>query len=489
MHTLIQRECFMNSQGLCIKQLVFPDIETEQLIYTSKETYSEAQEQRHEASDSKTQEQNFEETHAEIKEYDAVIVGAGLAGLTTAVELSKAGKSILLIEYRDEKNSAIRPQLIWLTFHTVNNYLKDLYNPYKSEKNKEDEEFFKKLKMHKAAHYGIKDIQRFLKRQIDPRFCTFLYESTVLAVHIEEGSLVLAHVSHPLRQQKVKFKNLVLADGAKQHTSGLLKEYIQYQPVQDRPEKKHIMACFTAESKDKSFINLPYHKPTGLVVHRTYYGIIYVEEASLIKNNFTKMKICMTMHVPDELFQAFERDRESGIQYLKRCVASVFNEKDYAIYMTQSKKSGQQKDNLKYAAFRLNFEEANQAAFEINGNKVILVGERRRNSDFYQAHGGNDAIRDGRLASSLVMGKYPLKNYNTSLQERSKEVSEKTKKYQPIAPMPDDNVIFSLENAEPMIDSGSKLFSGRSLGLFTLDHSTLSDAPSLSARTNSIYRP
>ncbi len=36
------------------------------------------------------------------KQYDAIIIGSGIAGLTTALELAKQGKQVLIIDAQDE---------------------------------------------------------------------------------------------------------------------------------------------------------------------------------------------------------------------------------------------------------------------------------------------------------------------------------------------------------------------------------------------------
>lgn len=123
-----------------------------------------------------------EEQPSKVKKYDVVIVGAGLGGLTTAVEATKAGKSVLIIECRQEQYVAIRPQLIFLFNQTVS-YLKSLRPDELIEPS--DINLLKRLAG--LEHCSIKDIQRYLLRRIDWNYCTIRYESEVSSVNLDEG--------------------------------------------------------------------------------------------------------------------------------------------------------------------------------------------------------------------------------------------------------------------------------------------------------------
>jgi hypothetical protein len=111
------------------------------------------------------------------KKYDVVIVGAGLGGLTAAVEASLAGKTVLVIESRQERYSAIRPQLIYLQDGIID-YLATLNKRSKDKITAQDLLMFSSSSM--LEHVGIKDIQRFLKRKSDNELCSFQYESKVM---------------------------------------------------------------------------------------------------------------------------------------------------------------------------------------------------------------------------------------------------------------------------------------------------------------------
>lgn len=466
---------------------VFPDIETEKQF-------------------------NSEEKGLEQDIYDLVVVGGGLAGLAAAADASLAGKRVLVIESRKKIDSDLRPQLIYLEKGESENeeseneeseyascrYLYSLYARSFGSDDKLDEKFLNKLNDPRKEHFGIKDIQRYLKRRIDTRFCTFLYESTVSSIQVEEGYLIASHAKNSLKKEKIKFKDLILADGAKHSSANLLKQYVHYQPVQDRPEKNHVMAYFTVKSKNENF-ELPFDF-FATVRDGVHCGLIYYERSSLEKGEQNALKLCIVMHVPDELFKKFEIDKAIGIQYLKHCAGAVFNEKDFDIFMTHSQKYPE-KDNLKYATFSLDFEEANRAAFEKNGHKVILAGCAFRRADFYVGHGGNDAIFYAEKAVQLIRGKITLQAYNLACKKKSNEVSKKTKQHQPIysviLELGDDGPSsfyaspFIFEKSVLKADVGAKLSSGK-VGLFSFGHAEESSSSlerDKAVRENAVFRP
>src|SRR5690606_28388012 len=115
------------------------------------------------------------------------------------------------------------------------------------------------------------------KRKINDSNCTFMFDSTVSKIDMEEGQIVITHSRDPLKSEVVKFKDLVIAEGGKRNTSKLLEEYIQYQPIPERPEEKHIMAYLTVETKDGQPKPIPMNKSFAHLVHEDYHGSIYCE--------------------------------------------------------------------------------------------------------------------------------------------------------------------------------------------------------------------
>jgi 2-polyprenyl-6-methoxyphenol hydroxylase-like FAD-dependent oxidoreductase len=235
---------------------------------------------------------HFLESAREVKKYDAVIVGAGLAGLTTAVEASRAGKAVLVIESRQERYAAIRPQIIYLHSTTLD-YLISL-NEGKANLDSADANLLNRLD--EVGHFSIKDIQRYLLRCIDRRYCTIRYESVVAEINLDEGSLKAVNVNDPLQQEEIKFDNLILADGVKHPTARLLKSHIEYQSVAERPEKKHIMGYFTVTSKDGTSIENPIGHLLAPVVHNNRCGLIYHEREVKGIGEQNKLKVYIVMH-------------------------------------------------------------------------------------------------------------------------------------------------------------------------------------------------
>lgn len=416
----------------------------------------------------------------ELKKYDVVIVGAGLGGLTAAVEASIAGKSVLVIESRQEKFSAIRPQLIFLKLE-IKRYL--LWQYVASGKDFEDKgpnivggnKFY-------SRHFSIKDIQHALLRMIGDS-CQFQYEAMVSEIDLDDGLLQVSSLTNPSLHEKIKFENLVIADGAKRRTANLLQPQIKYQPVADRPEKKHVMAYFTVEAKGE----LPdcYLKPEPLVMlkHENSVGYFYYDDGNEKIESKREFKVCVVMNATDEQYDIYKSNEALGVKYLKHCVASVFPSEFWSIEKTASKKIGLEKDRLKYAAFELDFVEVSTPAFERNSNKIFFVGDARRSPDFYLGHGGNDAILDGKFTGDVIRGEKTIDQYNDDCIKRSKATSLETKSFQPIMDKVDadaymnavyfvpkfvnvaDNSIFELQ---PPLD----VFGFFSLGGWQLDSSS-----------------
>lgn len=228
----------------------------------------------------------------------------------------------------------------------------------------------------------------------------------------------------------VYFENLVLADGAKHQTANLLKPHISYLPAQGRPELKHVLGYFSIESKDGS--PNPITARIAAVFHKNNSGLIYHEAIISDNKNSRTLKICIVMNLSDQQFEQFKSDKESGIEFLRHCVAGVFKDEHWKISMTKSVKSGSEKDKLKYTAFMLDFMEANVSAFKHNGYTVALVGDTKRSPDFYLGHGGNDAITDGQRAARLINKEVDVNKYNEDSKNRSEYISVKTFCSQPI---------------------------------------------------------
>lgn len=367
---------------------------------------------------------------SQLKNYDVVIVGAGIGGLTAAVEATRVGKKVLIIEKRSKALTAIRPQLLFL-------YPEVVYYLNKLSHDSSDNQFIadmKKKTSNGSDHFSIKHIQRFLMHHINNDLCDFHYESQVSEINFAEDYLVVAS-SHDLSQhEKIKFGDLILADGIKHGTANLLRDQLEFSEkyIAQREEKKHVMGYFILNAKFPDKKNeFPMQNPIEVVIHDGRVGFMYYDYFSLKQHDFNKVKLCVVMNLKDEQYEAIRVDDQLGGRFLKHCVETVFSPTDWDIRVTKSKKSGQEKDKLKYATFQLELFGAKQAAFESNGHMVALVGDTRRGPDFYQGHGGNDAITDGQKAGCLINRTVSLSDYNQHCEQRSKSVSSQTSQSTP----------------------------------------------------------
>ncbi len=350
-----------------------------------------------------------------IASYDDVIVGAGIAGLTAAIELSKKGKNVLVIEKRSKKHFALRPQLV-LAREDIIEHASSF-----DQKNMSDEDIY--FVEYMTPHIGIKDYQRFLLERINHQSCTIAFESKVTEINVKEGTLLLTHLDNPTQQEKISFKKIAITDGGKHETANLLEPYITYRPVQDRPEKYHVMAYLTVTPKNSEFMRVPDWEDTTIraIKHRDHYGVIYHNSA--LDEDVKKMKFSVVMHITEELAKKFETDRLAGVAYLKECLETAFNKDEYSISMPKSKKWGPEKDKLKYSVFCLNFTEATSAAFEMSERLFALGGDAFRTADFYQAQGANDAVFYGLQIALLFNGYITLDAFNNVCRARSEQMS------------------------------------------------------------------
>lgn len=372
---------------------------------------------------------------SQLKYYDVVIVGAGIGGLTAAVEATRVGKKVLIVERRSKELTAIRPQLIFISYIAAN-YLNKLSD--ESDHNQFITEMKNKTKKG-SDHFSIKHIQRFLMQYINNDFCDFHYEAQVSEINFAEDYLVVASAYDLSKNEKIKFGDLILADGIKHGTANLLQEQFEYSQdyVAQRDEKKHVMGYFILDAKLPYKIGeFPMQHPLGVVLHDDRVGFIYYDDFSLKKHEYKKVKLCIVMNLDDAQYKVINADDQLGNRFLRHCVENVFSPAGWDIRMTKSKKSGQEKDKLKYATFQLELFGAKQAAVEVNGHIVALVGDARRGPDFYQGHGGNDAIIDGQNAGRLINRTMSLLNYNVDCAIRSESVSSQTKITTPIASSP-----------------------------------------------------
>lgn len=349
---------------------------------------------------------------------DVVIVGAGPAGLTAALVISQAGKSVIVLEKREEKYAFIRPQLVHLEESSRETLAEiKLTNPSSLNKDeKRNEKNFKEQLEDKDEHIAIKDIQRYLKRRIDETkniVCKF--EMTLEEVDIKEGHLT---VSFPDKKIDIEFNDLIAADGSSRQTVDILKKSgypIEY-------EKKH-------ESTFKNFLNgyLRVKKKNGeqfdisdrfldQYTSKNGFDYVYYHHASLRKSDFRVLKFCVTSCISDQDLKKFEEDKEAGWQHLFKVAEQAFSASEYEfIPVEKSQKTGALKDNLKYQIFQRLFYEAEVAGIEVNGHYFCLIGDAFVNPDFYQGIGTNSAIKHALLVALLIAEAINLEYFNQAL--------------------------------------------------------------------------
>lgn len=350
--------------------------------------------------------------------YDAIIIGAGLGGLTAAVEASHRRKKVLVVEFRDEEYSTLRPQII-----SVDSPRKKILERFQArglEPNFKDNKFIQNLQ---NPHIAIKDIQRYLKRRCEETFCTFLYNHQVSIIKWDTGELVISNRSNDSIKLALKFKDLILADGAKHNTADLLNEFIRYDPLPGRPEKHHVTAFFTVKPKNNFPTIKPMEVPLELIIEGERCGYIYYE-----KLDFKKLKVNIVMNLTETLTNYFKSNRELGIEYLTHCVASVFKKEDFEVYISTSKKSlgAREKDMLKYATFVLDFITANTPGFKYKSHNVVLLGDCERTPDFYLGIGANYAIDSGLSAGQMIGNTILLEEFINGRKKFAKKIDEMT---------------------------------------------------------------
>lgn len=331
------------------------------------------------------------------KKYDVIISGSGPAGLATAYEFTQLGYSVLIIDSHEE---FIRPQLVFLA-STSKDYLKKMVAA--SPTHAQDALFINKMKVtskyYNSEHYNIKDIERFIKRRLeDKKDCHFLTRATISKIDMKKGVVEVESKSKPT--QSFQFTHLIGADGAKHPTADKLKEKdydTGYHPIPSHKRKYHLTAYFTIKSRsDKLISHLTDIAVNAKAIDRDNYAYFYTEKSSHEKSNGKKMKACLTMTLPEDVYKKWKKDlknsklSEDTDKKMKLEVKRIIQKFYYPecdVEFTKSRKYKKAKDKLKIQLFKAKLFEANKAAILVNDHIYARVGDALRSPDFYLGHG------------------------------------------------------------------------------------------------------
>ncbi len=379
-----------------------------------------------------------------ISNNSLVIVGAGIGGLVTALTvLMKYDSSlhtidnIVILEKRAEIHSAIRPQIVHLNKENIsffNQFLEKSTNL-----NEEDIKFLTAIEQ-SNEHIALKDIQKFIKRRISEYSncpLSILYESTLSQADFKNGKITVeTTTAHGVQQSIILCKYLVVADGSNSPTLKTLTEAGFPEVYQKKFESKfkHLVnGTFIVKRKDNSQFALPNEKVFQIIIpgnNSMHYlaGIIYWNRSSWEKSHEKSVKIFITMGIPLQIYQKFQKNINSSIPFLRQCAQYLYKDTEFMVEPVKpSAKAGLAKDNLKFQTFLRDFCQAKSPIFTQDQIKVIPIGNAFVDPDFLQGAGANFAISQGFNSGLLITGQNDEINYIKTVNENAERHLEQTK--------------------------------------------------------------
>jgi flavin-dependent dehydrogenase len=352
-----------------------------------------------------------------IEEYDVVVSGAGPAGLALAYEAISQGKKTLILEAREEKYAAIRPQLVFLQNDT-RDYLKELYLKAVEEgkPDLEDKRFYEKL-ADPIEHVAIKDIQRFLTNRIkESKNSTFSYQSKIETVNMDKG---LLSVARDEKKSIIHFKHLAGADGLSHYTADKVGESgypIKFKKTFESKSQYFASAYYSVRKRNGDSIPLPQTPLNGFKVQDKYLGFVYYNRHSHAKSDKQQLKLYVTTAITKDDYEKYEKDKKAVLKDLITHAELVFPKADYNVQPvkpSKEDKAGLVKDNLKFQIFSRIFYEASTPSIQVGEQNFMLLGDAYLSPDFYQGSGTNFALMQAKKAGELLAGKITLEYYNS----------------------------------------------------------------------------
>lgn len=354
----------------------------------------------------------------EMKETETVLIsGMGPAGLLAACEAILSNHQVTIVTNRPE-NEQIRSRRI-LTQEENLPYLRSLLAQMMQAHHTltaEDEAFINDIDY--GLTINIKKMEKFLLRRIQ-QYCADGYPVRIIAdseiksfdFNIEKAGIGAAHSS--AIDEYVKFTILICADGTKRHAVTLCNEHlskedkIHFYAVEHPSQREHVSAYLEIRSKNEGPI-----KP--------------VRQASFNKHANTKTTLALAFntkhslfaikcHVSAELPRALSAEScedkkvEDTLTYLNAVVDDIFDEKT-DIRVTRSK-SSPDKDKTKFSFFNIELRYAEDAFVEINGVKIVLIGDTQATPNYQIGNGLNDAMVEAMQLGKCMRGECSYNKY------------------------------------------------------------------------------
>lgn len=338
-----------------------------------------------------------------VSDKPVLVVGMGPAGLATAIEAARAGKSVTIFDNRTDYtrlqrvglNPASAVYLQKLKEGTTNETVNKLHDKFIKDTNKVE----------------IKDLQRFLEEAIKhtPELNSLITikkgNSSLSSI---SGENQTATFSSNGKSEQMKFSHVVDATGGR-GLSGLDStgaEKRMLLPIQPRQEEQGSVTLNTLETPIDGK-NLRTLKQGDLAVLKTlgwdkpYLPDVFVFSNSKGTKHYIAGEIPQSiLYVTDENIQRIQMQKwGEAILRLRYSISE-----SVAVTQYGSNKTGlrvEAKKKMATTVFPAKLSYSREAAEPLSGGGVLArVGDASLSANFYLAHGANDAIAD-----AVVFGK------------------------------------------------------------------------------------
>lgn len=307
-----------------------------------------------------------------------------------------------------------------------------------------DQKFIKELL--ESATLSIKDIERYIKRRIDEIQAagglnvSYAYKAKLSNINMLEGKATL-QIEDDKGKGKVKVKEktyefnyIVGADGHNHHAANVYNassaKKIKYKKDISPKTKNNISLYITIESKDsKDSLQIPKDKSFLFAAKDALFlYAISLDLHSYEKSKHQKIKCSISAEIP--IYLKGKSDAEL-LTYLRPLVTKYIhtvskNNENLQIHIIPSKKSGLQKDKLKFQHFSIEVEQAIEAAVrdEKSSNYFIGMGDAIRSPVYHFGHGVNDAFLQAHWFSAILLNQLSIKQYNNYCSIQAKEITK-----------------------------------------------------------------
>lgn len=395
-------------------------------------------------------------TRDPIPHYDVVISGMSLAGMATAIEAMQAGRSVLIINNRDDHFTL--SQRIVLA-EQPRKYLLGMLQTHEALQT-EDAKF-----VHKLTHdvtLSLKNIQKYLYRRmhetaslVNATFCVTL-NSSIDEVFLDEGLVTIAREGYPEPSQ-VNFSILIGADGVGRHALNMLNESAsstqQIHLVSLKQPSHHVFAEIIFTNCPEDFLKNKY-----VYIASTPYGNAALLSKNMKHHNNRSFYVAKFLcSLPDKVLAInLAEERENAIHLFIRqqtkTILAAYNidTSDVLINISMRKMKNNRIVKRSPRLFDVDVKQCKQAYTSNttgihNCYSFIAAGDCYRTAEYQQGHGGNHALLHAQFLGRVFRGKQSLSAYEKFAEGLAKRVHAGSAKLRLFAPQVKEQVDKRLE--------------------------------------------